>query len=226
MVGKTLGHYEILALLGAGGMGEVYRARDTRLARNVAIKVLPADLAGDPDRLARLEREAKLLAALNHPHIATIHSLEEAAGQRFLVLELIKGESLDRRVAKGPLPIEEALAVCRQIAEALEAAHDEGMVHRDLKPANVMITPEGRAKVLDFGLAKPFEAEEAGTDTTQSPTLSLARTASGVILGTAPYMSPEQIRGQPLDKRADIWAFGCVLYEVTCPMCLGHLLTH
>jgi len=213
LVGKTLGHYEILEPLGAGGMGEVYRARDATLKREVAIKVLPEDLSTDPDRLARLEREAHLLAALNHPNIATIHSLEQAADTRFLVLELVKGESLEQRLAKGRLPTEAALDLCKQIAEALEAAHGEGIIHRDLKPANVLITPQGRVKVLDFGLAKAFEANAAAGDISQSPTLTVASTQTGVILGTAPYMSPEQVRGLPLDKRVDIWAFGCLLYE-------------
>ncbi len=213
MVGKTLGHYEILELLGAGGMGEVYRARDTTLKREVAIKVLPEQLSADPDRLARLEREAHLLAALSHANIATIHALEEDQGARFLVLELVKGESLEQRLSKGPLPVETALDLCKQIAEALEAAHGEGIIHRDLKPANVLITPEGKAKVLDFGLAKTVEAAPSEADMSRSPTLTVAGTQTGVILGTAPYMSPEQVRGQPLDKRADIWAFGCVLYK-------------
>jgi len=213
VVGKILGHYEILEPLGKGGMGEVYRARDTTLKRDVAIKVLPEDLAADPDRLARLEREAHLLAALNHTNIATIHSLEEVDETRFLVLELVKGESLQQRLAGGPLRTEVALDLCKQIAEALEAAHSEGIIHRDLKPANVLITPSGQAKVLDFGLAKAFEANASGGDITQSPTLTIAGTEAGMILGTAPYMSPEQIRGLPLDKRVDIWAFGCVVYE-------------
>ncbi len=215
MVGKTLGHYEILEPLGAGGMGEVYRARDTTLKRDVAIKVLPDDLSADPDRLARLEREAHLLAALNHPNIATIHALEEDQGARFLVLELVKGESLEQRLAKGALPVEKALEFCKQIAEALEAAHGEGIIHRDLKPANVLITPDGRAKVLDFGLAKPTAATGGGSeaDMSHSPTVTVMGTQAGVILGTAPYMSPEQVRGGAVDKRTDIWAFGCVLYE-------------
>ena len=195
-------------------MGEVYRARDMTLKREVAIKVLPEELAADPDRLARLEREAHLLAALNHPNIATIHSLEHSGGTRFLVLELVKGESLEQRLAKGPLPTKTALDLCKQIAEALEAAHGEGIIHRDLKPANVLVTPDGRAKVLDFGLAKSFVAEASDGDVTHSPTLTVAGTQTGVIIGTAPYMSPEQVRGKAVDERADIWAFGCLLYEV------------
>ncbi len=213
MVGKSLGHYEIREPLGSGGMGDVYRAHDTSLNRDVAIKVLPEDLADDPDRLARLKREAHLLAALNHPNVATIFGFEESDGTRFLVMELVKGESLEQRLAGGALPVDEALGIFRQIAEALEAAHDEGIIHRDLKPANVVITPEGRAKVLDFGLAKTVERADADTGMSQSPTITIAGTEAGVILGTAPYMSPEQVRGKRLDKRADIWAFGCVLYE-------------
>ncbi len=209
MIGKTLCHYEILELLGSGGMGDVYRARDSKLDRDVAIKVLPEDLDADPDRLARLEREAKLLAALNHANIATIHSLEEDQGARFLVLELIKGRSLGQMLAQGPLAVDKALYVCRQIAEALEAAHGESIIHRDLKPANVIITPQGKAKVLDFGIAKSMAAgaEVAGTD------LQTNLTTTGAIVGTPSYMSPEQVRGKPLDERTDIWSFGCVLYE-------------
>ena len=210
MVGKTLGHYEILEPLGAGGMGEVYRARDTTLKREVAIKVLPEELSADPDRLARLEREAHLLAALNHPNIATIHALEEDQGARFLVLELVKGESLEQKLATGPLPVEKALDVCKQIAEALEAAHGEGIIHRDLKPANVLVTPDGRAKVLDFGIAKSTKVGVEVAETAKATDLTLA----GTLVGTPPYMSPEQVRGESIDKRADIWAFGCVLYEM------------
>ena len=214
MVGKTLNQYEILELLGTGGMGEVYRARDTNLKRDVAIKVLPQDLDADPDRLARLEREAHLLAALTHPNIATIHNLEEAEGTRFLVLELVKGESLGERLSRGALPVPEVLELGKQIAEALEAAHNEGIIHRDLKPANILITPEGRVKVLDFGLAKTIERAPGDVDLSHSPTVTVAGTEAGVIMGTAPYMSPEQVRGGGVDKSADIWAFGCVLYEM------------
>ena len=218
MVGKSLAHYEILEPLGAGGMGEVYRAHDTTLKRDVAIKVLPEEFTTDKDRLARLEREAHLLASLNHPNIASIHSLEEAQETRFLVLELVEGKTLaDRLVASGRLEVEEALEIARQIAEALEAAHEKGIIHRDLKPANVKVTPDGKVKVLDFGLAKAHEVEgpagEISPDLTQSPTVA-AGTRTGVILGTAAYMSPEQARGQPLDKRTDIWSFGCVVYEM------------
>ena len=214
MIGKTLSHYEVIEKIGQGGMGEVYRAEDTNLSREVAIKVLPEQFTQDPQRLARFEREAKLLASLNHPNIAAIYGLEEADGVRFLALELVPGETLQERVAKGPLPVEEALEVCRQIAEGVEAAHEKGVIHRDLKPANVKVTPEGKVKILDFGLAKAFEAEPPVTDMSQSPTLTEEMTRAGVILGTAAYMSPEQAKGEAVDKRADIFAFGAVLYEL------------
>src|SRR6202163_3084879 len=204
--GSKLGPYEILAQIGAGGMGEVYRARDTKLDRDVAIKVLPAALAQDPERLARFEREAKVLAALNHPNIAHIYGLE----QRALVMELVRGETL-----KGPLPLDTALNYAKQIAEALEAAHEKGITHRDLKPANIMITPAGVVKVLDFGLAavtQPSGASEG--DPNNSPTLTMGATQAGMIMGTAAYMSPEQASGKPVDKRADIWSFGVVLFEL------------
>jgi serine/threonine protein kinase len=209
--------YEIISELGKGGMGEVYLAEDTNLKRQVAVKALPQPFALDKEMLARFEREARLLASLNHPNIATIHGLEKSNGQQFLVMELVGGETLAERVKKGPLPIEEALEVCRQIAEGLEAAHEKGIIHRDLKPANVKITPEGKVKVLDFGLAKAFEkavsGESGGVDPSKSPTITVESSHSGVILGTAAYMSPEQARGKPLDKRTDIWSFGCVLFE-------------
>ncbi|HEY3204640.1 MAG TPA: protein kinase [Thermoanaerobaculia bacterium] len=212
--GSRLGPYEILSPLGAGGMGEVYRARDPKLGREVAIKVLPAEFAGDAERIARFEREARSLAALNHPNIAAIYGLEDAGGTRCLVLELVPGETLAERLAAGPLPVEEAFALCRQIAEALEAAHAAGIVHRDLKPANVKITPSGKVKVLDFGLAKAFGAEPGpARDVSHSPTVTSGGTQRGVILGTAAYMSPEQARGKTVDKRTDVWSFGCVLYE-------------
>jgi len=214
MVGQTISHYKVLEKIGQGGMGEVYRAEDTNLSREVAIKVLPEQFTQDPQRLARFEREAKLLAQLNHPNIAAIHSFEHADDVHFLVLELVPGETLQERVAKGPLPVEEALEICRQIAEGVEAAHEKGVIHRDLKPANVKVTPEGKVKILDFGLAKAFEAENPVTDISQSPTLTEEMTRAGVILGTAAYMSPEQARGKPVDKRADIFAFGAVLYEL------------
>ncbi len=214
MIGTTLSHYRVIEKIGQGGMGEVYRAEDTNLSREVAIKVLPEQFTQDPQRLARFEREAKLLAQLNHPNIAAIHSFEHADDIHFLVLELVPGETLQERVAKGPVPVEEALEVCRQIAEGMEAAHEKGVIHRDLKPANVKVTPEGKVKILDFGLAKAFEAETPVTDISQSPTLTEEMTRAGVILGTAAYMSPEQAKGKPVDKRADIFAFGAVLYEL------------
>ncbi|MGH9862509.1 MAG: protein kinase domain-containing protein [Candidatus Acidiferrales bacterium] len=214
LVGKTISHYRVVGQLGAGGMGEVYRAQDTRLGREVAIKVLPDAFTYDPERLARFEREAHLLASLNHPHIAVIHGLEEADGRRCLVLELVEGETLAERLTRGAAPLEEALMTARQIAEALEAAHEKGIVHRDLKPGNVKVTPEGAVKVLDFGLAKAFESEGVEEDISKTPTLTSPATRIGVLLGTAAYMSPEQARGKIVDKRADIWAFGCVLFEM------------
>ena len=212
-LGARLGPYEVLSLLGAGGMGEVYRARDTKLGRDVAIKILPELFISDPGRVARFEREAQLLAALNHPHIAAIYGLEESGGSRFLVLELIDGESLAERLARGPVEMPEALAIARQIVDALEAAHEKGIVHRDLKPANLMLTAEDQVKVLDFGLAKALEGD-ARSDLAHSPTVTFAGTEAGVILGTAAYMSPEQAKGRVADKRSDVWAFGCVLYEM------------
>src|SRR6266849_5837820 len=213
--GTKLGPYEISGALGAGGMGEVYQAHDTKLGRDVAIKVLPVAFAHDPQRLSRFQREAKMLASLNHPNIATIHGLEESNGTHYLVMELVPGETLRERVAReGAVPVEEALGIARQIAEALEAAHEKSVIHRDLKPANVKVTPEGKMKVLDFGLAKACAGEESGSDPSNSPTLRQAATLQGVILGTAAYMSPEQARGKAVDKRTDIWAFGCVLYEL------------
>ncbi|MCZ6768011.1 MAG: protein kinase [Acidobacteria bacterium] len=214
MIGKTLSHYKVIEKIGQGGMGEVYRAEDTNLDREVAIKVLPEQFTKDPQRLARFEREAKLLASLNHPNIAAIYGFEEADDVRFLAMELVPGETLAERVAKGPLPVEEALEICRQIAEGVEAAHEKGVIHRDLKPANVKVTPEGKVKILDFGLAKAFEEETPVTDISQSPTLTEEMTRAGVILGTAAYMSPEQAKGKPVDKRADVFAFGAVLYEL------------
>ena len=214
-IGTTLGAYEILALIGSGGMGEVYLAHDTKLGRDVAIKVIPEAFAHDPQRLSRFQREAKMLASLNHPNIATIHGLEESSGTHYLVMELVPGETLRERIAReGAVPVEEALGIAKQIAEALEAAHEKSIIHRDLKPANVKVTPEGKVKVLDFGLAKAFAGEESGSDPSNSPTLSQAATLQGVILGTAAYMSPEQARGKSVDKRTDLWAFGCVLYEL------------
>jgi Tol biopolymer transport system component len=213
--GIRLGSYEVVAQIGAGGMGEVYQARDTKLGRDVAIKILPEAFAHDPERLSRFQREAKMLAALNHPNIATIYGLEQANGTHYLVMELVPGETLRERIAReGAVPVEEALIIARQIAEALEAAHEKGIIHRDLKPANVKVTPEGKVKVLDFGLAKAFVGDEVGSDPSNSPTLSQAATLQGVILGTAAYMSPEQARGKTVTKATDIWAFGCVLYEM------------
>ncbi len=210
-----LGNYEILSPIGAGGMGEVYRARDPRLGRDVAIKVLPEAFSGDPQRLARFQREAQALAALNHPHIAAIYGLEEAGGIRFLVLELVPGETLATELhSRGALPLQEVLEISRQLAGALEAAHEKGIVHRDLKPANIKLTPEGQVKVLDFGLAKAMSSHTAEADPSLSPTLSLGATRAGVILGTAAYMSPEQARGKAVDRRTDVWAFGCVLFEL------------
>jgi serine/threonine protein kinase/Tol biopolymer transport system component len=212
--GTRLGSYEVVAQIGAGGMGEVYRACDTKLGRDVAIKVLPANFVNDPERLSRFQREARMLAALNHANIATIYGLEQSGGVTCLVMELVAGETLAERVKAGPLGIEEALKIAVQIAEALEAAHEKNIIHRDLKPANVKVTPEGKVKVLDFGLAKAFAGDGANDDPSNSPTLSAAATMQGTILGTAPYMSPEQARGKSVDKRTDIWAFGCVLYEL------------
>jgi Tol biopolymer transport system component len=205
--------YEILESIGAGGMGEVYRALDKNLSRQVAIKILPAAFAEDKERMARFEREAKLLAVLNHPNIAAIHGLEESGGRRFLVLELAEGETLQARLNRGALPVEEALETCRQVAEGLEAAHEKGIVHRDLKPGNIVLTPEGKVKILDFGLAKVYGGETTSVDIEKSPTITAQMTEPGVILGTAAYMSPEQIRSRPVDKKTDVWSFGCVLYE-------------
>jgi len=212
--GTRLGPYEIVALLGVGGMGEVYRATDTNLKRQVAIKVLPESVAADADRLARFQREAEILAALNHPNIAHIHGLEKSDGTVALVMEMVEGPTLADRVAKGAIPIDEALPIARQIAEALEAAHEQGIIHRDLKPANIKTRDDDTVKVLDFGLAKAL-APMPALDISQSPTvIPPAQTGAGVILGTSAYMSPEQARGKVVDKRADIWGFGCVLFEM------------
>lgn len=212
--GETLGQYRILAKLGEGGMGEVYEATDSKLGRRVAIKVLPEEFARDADRVARFEREARVLASLNHPHIAAIHGFDESGGRNFLVMELVEGETLAWRIARGALPLDEALPIALQIAEALEAAHEKGFIHRDLKPANIKVTPDGQVKLLDFGLAKAFESQPAEIDVSNSPTLSAAATHAGVILGTAAYMSPEQARGAAVDRRTDIFAFGSVLFEM------------
>jgi eukaryotic-like serine/threonine-protein kinase len=210
LIGRRLGVYQLQGRLGAGGMGEVYHARDTRLGREVAIKILPPAFTSDPDRLARFEREARVLASLNHPHIAAIYGVEEADGIKALVLELVEGETLADRIARAPVPVAEARVLAEQMADALEAAHARGIVHRDLKPANVKLTAGGRVKVLDFGLAKIADGGE--DEHTQSAVAGMTRT--GMVLGTAAYMSPEQARGQAVDKRTDIWAFGCVLYEL------------
>ena len=206
----AVAHYQATAKLGQGGMGEVWRATDTKLARDVALKILPEALAGDPDRMTRFAREAQVLASLNHPNIAAIYGVEE----RVLVMELVEGPTLAERIADGPLPLEEALPIARQIAEALEYAHEKGVIHRDLKPANIKVTPEGRVKVLDFGLAKALGTEPAGSDSMSSPTLTMRATLAGTIMGTAAYMSPEQAKGKPVDRRADIWAFGIVTVEM------------
>src|SRR5512145_2207176 len=205
-----IGPYRILSTLGAGGMGEVYRARDTRLQRDVAIKALPVVFTGDGDRRARFEREARLLASLNHPHIGAIYGLEESQGASFLVLELVEGITLAERIAQGSLSLSESLDIARQIADALDAAHEKGIVHRDLKPANIKLTADGKVKVLDFGLAKFSQPSE---QISRAPTETIA-TREGTVFGTPGYMSPEQARGQAIDKRSDIWAFGCVLYEM------------
>jgi Tol biopolymer transport system component len=214
LIGHRLGPYEITAALGAGGMGEVYRASDAKLKRDIALKILPASVARDPERLARFEREAQILAALNHPHIAAIYGVEECDGVRALVLELVEGPTLGDRLRGGALPMREALVIARQLAEALDAAHEKGIIHRDLKPANIKLTPDGAVKVLDFGIAK-VRAHDGGADV---PTVTVTGTRAGTVLGTPAYMSPEQARGQAVDKRTDIWAFGCVLYE----MLTGH----
>ena len=197
-------------------MGEVYRARDTKLDRDVALKVLPEAFTSDPDRLARFEREAKVLASLNHPNIGHIYGLEEAEGTKALVLELVEGPTLADRIADGPIPVDEALPIAKQIAEALEAAHEQGIIHRDLKPANVKVKADGTVKVLDFGLAKAFQPEASGASASESPTISLtaAATQMGMVIGTAAYMAPEQAAGKVVDKRADVWAFGVVLHEM------------
>ena len=216
--GTRFGPYEVRSALGAGGMGEVYRARDGKLQRDVALKVLPASVAADPDRLARFEREAQALAALNHPHIGAIYGLQESESATALVLELVEGPTLADRIAQGPVPLDEALPIARQIAEALEAAHEAGIIHRDLKPANIKLRPDGAVKVLDFGLAKAVDPASgsglAATNLANSPTLTARGTEAGMILGTAAYMAPEQARGKPVDKRADIWAFGVVVWEM------------
>ena len=211
--GTSLGHYNVTSLLGQGGMGQVWQATDTQLNRQVALKILPDAFADDPDRLARFTREAQILASLNHPNIAAIHGIEESEGTRALVLELVEGPTLADRISHGPIPLDEALPIAKQIAEALEAAHEAGVIHRDLKPANIKVREDGTVKVLDFGLAKALDPNPAG-DPSQSPTLTAAATQMGVIMGTAAYMSPEQAKGKPIDKRTDVWAYGAVVFEM------------
>ena len=215
MLGKTISHYKVIEKIGQGGMGEVYRATDTKLNRDVALKILPEQFASDSQRMGRFQREAELLASLDHPNIGQIYGIEDAGQTKALVLQLIEGPTLAERIAQGPIPVEEALKIALQMAEGLEAAHEKGVIHRDLKPANIKITPEGQVKILDFGLAKALEGETPpDSSLSQSPTLTAAATQAGVILGTAAYMSPEQARGETTDKKADVWAFGCVLFEM------------
>src|SRR5258706_10259847 len=213
--GTRLGAYEVTAPIGEGGMGQVYRARDTKLNRDVALKILPDAFARDPDRFARFTREAQTLASLNHSNIGAIYGIEESRDVRALVMELVEGEDLSQRIARGAIPLDETLPIARQIADALEAAHEQGIIHRDLKPANIKLRPDGTAKVLDFGLAKAMDPVGSAPNMAQSPTITTpAMTQAGMILGTAAYMSPEQAKGRAADKRSDIWAFGCVLYEM------------
>jgi eukaryotic-like serine/threonine-protein kinase len=207
---ESIAHYRIVSKLGEGGMGAVYRATDTKLNRDVAIKVLPDAFASDPERLTRFTREAQVLASLNHPNIAAIYGVEERA----LVLELVEGLTLAERIAQGALPLDEALPIARQIAEALEYAHEKGIVHRDLKPGNIKLTPDGRVKVLDFGLAKALSNDGLAADPANSPTITMRATVAGMIMGTAGYMSPEQAKGKPVDRRADIWAYGVLFVEM------------
>ncbi len=222
MTGASLGGYQIQMLLGAGGMGEVYRARDTKLGRDVAIKILPRTFTSNPDRLARFEREARMLAALNHPNICAIYGIEQSDDLRFLILELVTGKTLEHTLAEisrlrtgsSGLPLRDALTIAHQIVEALEAAHEKGIIHRDLKPANISITADGVVKVLDFGLAKTVGGDGSAAGLTQAPAVAEGGNREGAVIGTAAYMSPEQARGLPVDKRTDIWAFGCVLYEM------------
>jgi serine/threonine protein kinase len=212
--GTKLGPYEILSQIGAGGMGEVYRARDSKLGRDVAIKVLPEVFAHDADRMARFQREAKVLASLDHPNIASIYGLEDSGGTRALVMQFVEGATLADRIKAAPIPVDEAVHIAKQIADALEYAHERGIIHRDLKPANVKVTNDDAVKVLDFGLAKALEGDPSSIDISTSSTISRMATMQGVLLGTAAYMSPEQAKAKSVDRRADIWAFGCVLYEM------------
>src|ERR1043166_5329929 len=213
MIGTKLAHYEITSHLGSGGMGDVYQASDSKLGRSVAIKLLPAAFASDPDRLSRFRREAHVLASLNHPNIAHVYGLEESGEMHCIVMELVEGETLQARIEHGPIPVDEALTIATQIGDALEAAHDLGITHRDLKPGNVMIRSDGSVKVLDFGLAQQI-SPNSDARLSNSPTLTMGMTAAGAFLGTASYMAPEQARAKKLDKRVDIWAFGVVLYEM------------
>ena len=229
-VGSRLGVFEVTGRLGEGGMGIVYRATDSTLHRDVALKVLPDAFANDPERLARFQREAQVLASLNHPNIAAIHGLEQSGDVQALVLELVEGPTLQDRTAAGPIPLDEALPIARQIAEALEAAHEQGIIHRDLKPANVKVKEDGTVKVLDFGLAKALELELSDVEAANSPTrtMTAAATKMGVLMGTAAYMSPEQAAGKPADRRSDIWAFGIVLFEMLTgqPLFTGETVSH
>jgi eukaryotic-like serine/threonine-protein kinase len=213
MIGSKLAHYEITSHLGSGGMGDVYQATDSKLGRSVAIKFLPEAFSHDSERVARFEREARVLASLNHSNIAAIFGLEESGDRKFLVMELVGGETLAERIKRGPIPVDESLQIAKQMCEALEAAHEKGIIHRDLKPANIKITTEGKVKVLDFGLAKVREAESLGGDLSNSPTL-MPTSIPGLILGTAAYMSPERAKGKEADRTSDVWAFGCVVYEM------------
>ncbi len=218
MIGQTIGHYEILELIGRGGMGEVFRARDVKLGRDVAMKILPTEFSDDRERLARFEREARLLASLQHQNIAAIYGLEEVDGRPILVMELAEGEDLSDRLAHGRLPDDEIEQITRQLAKGLEYAHDVGIVHRDLKPANIKVSRNGKVKILDFGLARALAGDSVQaseqSDSNHSPTVTQALTSAGTILGTAAYMSPEQARGREVDRRTDIWAFGVILYEM------------
>jgi predicted Ser/Thr protein kinase len=215
LIGQTLGNFEVLAKIGEGGMGEVYRARDTKLDRDVALKVLPREMSGDPERIARFQREARTLATLQHTNVASVYGFEETPHARFLVMELVDGEELEERLKRGALPIEDAVSIARQITEGLEAAHEKNIVHRDLKPANIKIDTDGTVKILDFGLARAFTGDpETDEDLANSPTITAAMTQAGTILGTAAYMSPEQAKGKIVDKRADIWAFGAIIFEM------------
>src|SRR5262244_1596402 len=216
--GTRIGPYEIKSPLGEGGMGVVFRALDTKLQCDVALKLLPDHFADDPERLARFQREAQVLASLNHPNIAQIHGLEDSTALTCIVMELVEGETLQERLKRGPIPVDEALPIAKQICEALEAAHEKGIIHRDLKPANIKLTKDGAVKVLDFGLARMREAEGAATNLSNSPTLMSEASTPGMIMGTAAYMSPEQAKGQEANRTSDVWAFGCVLYE----MLTGH----